>query len=337
MIAFPSIEQFKHLIKEVTSDSRYSGRDEHGNSIWNNDPLPILDFIATCKAHGTNASIFYKKKSETVRFQSRTRQLTLSHDNLGFCAYGLKYEKEFLNLCKSIIGDNDTVTIFGEWAGPGIQSGVAVSNIPNRIFMPFSILFTKDDNRFWVDTLDLTKYIPDTLQFLGVYNSIEFGVWYFTIDFNNPEFTQNKLIELTEAIEHECPIGKYFGVSGIGEGIVISHNLGYKIYRCKVKGEKHSNTKVKKLAPIDEEEYKNVQSFVQNYVTESRLEQGIFVMKNEMELEIDIKNLGTFIKWVVGDVIKEEQQSIVQNDLDVKKIAKEIGNVARKWFMQKYC
>jgi hypothetical protein len=39
----------------------------------------------------------------------------------------------------------------------------------------------------------------------------------------------------------------------------------------------------------------------------------------------------------VGDVIKEEQQSIVQNDLDVKKIAKEIGNVARKWFMQKYC
>ncbi len=60
-------------------------------------------------------------------------------------------------------------------------------------------------------------------------------------------------------------------------------------------------------------------------------------MKNEMELEIDSKNLGTFIKWVVGDVIKEERQSIVQNGLDIKKIAKEIGNVSRKWFMQKYC
>jgi hypothetical protein len=52
MIAFPSIEQFKHLINEVVSDSRYSGRDEHGNSIWNNDPLPILDFVATTKCHG---------------------------------------------------------------------------------------------------------------------------------------------------------------------------------------------------------------------------------------------------------------------------------------------
>jgi hypothetical protein len=29
---------------------------------------------------------------------------------------------------------------------------------------------------------------------------------------------QNKLLELVLAIEAECPVGKYFGFSGIGEG-----------------------------------------------------------------------------------------------------------------------
>lgn len=336
MISFPSIESFKSLISEVTNDARYVGKDELNKPIFNNVPLPTLEFIATTKIHGTNSSISYNKNTDKLSAQSRNRVLSLEHDNMGFCSYVLKHEYYWKNLCKEIVKDYDSVTIFGEWAGSGIQSGVAVSKIPEKIFVIFSILFKIADKNIWVNVLDLGKYLPNCLPNINSYNITNFGTWTFTIDFNHPEMVQNKLIELTNEIEKECPVGKYFGISGIGEGIVLSHSLGYKVYQFKVKGTKHSNSKMKVLAPVNEEEYKNVQDFVNNYVTESRLQQGIFWLQNEMELTVDIKNLGVFIKWVIGDVFKEESNNIAENNLDAKKVAKEIGNIARDFFMKNY-
>lgn len=53
---FPSIESFKVLIREVTQDTRYAGKDEAGNVIFNNNPLPNLTFIGTTKIHGCVSS-----------------------------------------------------------------------------------------------------------------------------------------------------------------------------------------------------------------------------------------------------------------------------------------
>lgn len=332
---FPSIESFKVLIREVTQDIRYAGKDEAGNVIFNNNPLPNLTFIGTTKIHGTNGSIVYEKKTDEILAQSRNRKLTIDHDNNGFCAYVLKYEYYWKMLCREIINDYDRIVIFGEWIGPGIQSGVAVSKLPKKIFVVFSIFFQNKETEFWVDTLDLAKYLPNCLDSFDAYNITEFGTWFVDIDFNSPELIQNTLIDITNTIEVECPVGKYFGISGVGEGIVFSHNLVNKIYRFKVKGEKHSNSKVKCLAPINEEEYKNVRDFAENYVTESRLLQGIQWM-TEMNIAVDIKHLGAYIKWVTGDVFKEEINNIAENDLDAKKVAKEISNIAREFFMKNY-
>ena len=36
-----------------------------------------------------------------------------------------------------------------------------------------------------------------------------------------PKLSQNKLIEITEEVERQCPVGKYFNQTGIGEGVVV--------------------------------------------------------------------------------------------------------------------
>jgi hypothetical protein len=124
-----------------------------------------------------------------------------------------------------------------------------------------------------------------------------------------------------------------FEYNSTGEGIVISHN-GQRFYQFKSKGTKHQNSKVKTLNPVDEEMMRSVKEFAENFVTEARLQQGIEVMKSEMQLEPIPANTGSFIKWVTGDVFKEEQENILTNNLDPKKVAREIGTLARVWYLE---
>jgi hypothetical protein len=65
-------------------------------------------------------------------------------------------------------------------------------------------------------------------------------------------------VEITMAVEAECPVGRFFGVlSGVGEGVVWKpvdplYNEGR--FWFKVKGEKHSVTMIKQrkeIAPSD--------------------------------------------------------------------------------------
>jgi len=329
-IKYPSIEQFKNVIHEVQRDTRYLGKDEFNQPIYNNVPLPTITFNGTVKIHGTNAGVRLEKTGNLVA-QSRERDLSLLSDNMGFSAFVFKNEEVFRNLCSNIIGDNDAVVIYGEWFGKGINSNVAVNELEKRLAI-FGIRFIKDDIEQWVDTVDLNKYLVDNLEEYSIYNITQFGTWSVDVDFNAPELIQNKLIEITNAIENECPVGKYFGISGCGEGAVYSAQYNNHFYQFKIKGEKHSNSKVKTIAPIDEEMFRNIREFAENFTTEARLQQGIFVMKNELLLEPTPQNTGHFIKWVVSDIIKEEHSNIVQNGLDVKKIAREVGNLARLWY-----
>ena len=77
-----------------------------------------------------------------------------------------------------------------------------------------------------------------------------------------------------------------------------------------------------------------IQEFVDNVVTENRLEQGLGYM-NEMGISVDSKNTGEFLRWVVTDVLKEETDTIVANQFDMKKIKGAVVNKARVWFLNK--
>ena len=89
------------------------------------------------------------------------------------------------------------------------------------------------------------------------------------------------------------------------------------------------------ISKVDQIAIKNTKEFVDNVVTENRLEQGLQWIQNEMMLPLEMKSIGAYIKWVTEDTIKEEKDIIIEKQLDFAKLKKEIGNVARKFYIQR--
>lgn len=337
MIKFPSIEQFRNVIRHVKTHSQYAGRDENGDAIIDQSrPIPTLQFAGTVKLHGTNAGIVYDVDSGEITFQSRERELSLTADNAGFMLY-MKNREPLLKRIFDwgwIPTGTKKIAIFGEWCGSGIQKGVAVSQLP-RMFVIFAVAaITAENDRVWLDISD-EEFNGQSDNIFSIY---EFPTYEIEIDFNHPEIAQNEMIRITEEVEAECPVGKAFGVSGIGEGVVWTCTTpGWNDSGTwfKVKGEKHSVSKVKTLAPVDVEAAANLREFVESTVTESRLEQGLWNLVNEQLKPMEMTSMGDFIRWVFNDVIKEEMDTIVASGLDPKKLGGPIAAKARPWFVKK--
>jgi len=318
MKKFPSIEQFRQVIREVKAIHDYRGKDEEGKAIYRHeDNYPILKFKGTVKLHGTNAAIV-KYSDGRIEFQSRERVLSLEEDNAGFMAEMSKQEIQFLFNDFDI---KDYCAIYGEWCGGNIQKGVAISGLP-KMFVIFGVMI---DNK-WIELHANFHDVENNIYNIGMFPTYE-----VEIDFNRPELIQNRLIELTIAVEECCPVGKYFGKEGTGEGIVFTCVTNQDL-KFKSKGEKHSASKVKTLNPVDVEAMAVINEFVDMAVTESRLEQGISFFK-ENNLEVEPKNTGEFLGWVVRDVLKEEKDTLEASGLDEKKVKNAIVNKARMWFL----
>ncbi|EHO19724.1 hypothetical protein HMPREF9466_01655 [Fusobacterium necrophorum subsp. funduliforme 1_1_36S] len=58
-------------------------------------------------------------------------------------------------------------------------------------------------------------------------------------------------------------------------------------------------------------------NFIDSVLTKRRLEQGIEYFK-EMEIPVTIQNITKFIKWVSEDVIREEENTILNSEFDSK-------------------
>jgi hypothetical protein len=124
-----------------------------------------------------------------------------------------------------------------------------------------------------------------------------------------------------------------FEIGMIGEGIVWSCEHNGVVHRFKVKGEKHSSSKVKTLAAVETEKLESIQKFVEYAVTESRFNQALEnVFPNEEP--IDTKKLGDVIRWVVNDVIKEEMDTMVDNKIEPKDVNKYISSRVREMFFK---
>jgi hypothetical protein len=100
-----------------------------------------------------------------------------------------------------------------------------------------------------------------------------------------------------------------------------------------VKGEKHSSSKVKTLAAVDVEKLNSIKEFVDYAVSESRFNQALENIFPNNE-PIDVKKMGDVIRWVVNDVIKEEMDTMVENQLEPKEINKYISSKVREMFFK---
>ena len=352
LIRFPSIEQYRTVVKLVRDRAK-----------WHSIPAPKIEFEGSVKLHGTNASICVS--GPDFWCQSRENIISFDRDNAGFATYVTR-NQEFYSAFMKLVQDfspvsltpDSIVSVYGEWCGAGIQKGVAISSL-EKMFVVFGIrvfdgVGDEDSTSTWyssellkqiavaafdVNDLMLMGRVKDPLP-TNLHFITSFPTWTRIVDFNDPEALQNELDDLTIAVEAECPVGKHFGVSGVGEGIVwkaVSGPEGFNLsgLTFKVKGEKHSVSKVRVLASFDVEKHNSIKALIESIVTEARLEQGITDGLLQLGLTTEVKNTGAFLKWVGGDVIKEESDTIIKNGFEKKDVMGEVNRVARQWFLTK--
>ncbi len=344
-ISYPSIEQFRNVVANINRRYDFVGLDENGNAIYDGTRTkPTLTFKGTVKLHGTNAGVSftygYDQEGSMYWIQSRENIITPEQDNAGFAFFVESNKEAFKKFAKEIDTRNlidlrhNTITIYGEWAGGNIQKGVGICNLPKSFFI-FGVKVTPHTSNEEEQKANPAYWIPS--HYLSspehrIYNIEDFQTWEMEINFNTPETVQNKLSELTLAVEAECPVAKAFGFSGIGEGIVWSCNVDGVVHRFKVKGEKHSSSKVKTLAAVDVEKIASIREFVDYAVTESRFNQGIEKTFPNNE-PVDIKKLGALMKWITDDVTKEEMDTMKANNLEPKDVNKYISTKVREMFL----
>lgn len=286
-MTYPSIDQVRHKVKFMS---------ERG--------LATEEFRVTTKVHGTNARIRVSEIGERS-FGSRNQIVHSGHF-------------EFVEWAKSggkTIADVPApYTIYGEWAGKGIQSGVTY----DKCWIVFGV-YSEATSKWYTDEVV-------TVGDDGAYRVSDFGVRTFTLDLSRLEECYDILNKWVIDIERKCPVGAYFGKEVIGEGIVLvptssnDPSLGFK-----VKGDAHLTTKVSK-APKTDDESVAIGIFLSEVVTEARLRQGL------SEIDLLPENIAQFIKWVIADVTKEDID-LVPDGANTKKFTGAIGPVAAKWFI----
>jgi hypothetical protein len=301
------------------------------------------------KLHGTNAAIGINLATGEHWCQSRTRILTEYDDNAGFHAFVREKDYEVKDLLNSAtaylvssgcydLDSYDAVVIYGEWCGAGIQKGVAINQLP-KMFVVFGIkliCFDEDATCVWL-TDDMIQDIIGHDDEARIFNIFTFDTYSATIDFRNPELVQNELVAITESVEAQCPVGKYFGVEGTGEGVVwksVAEPYTGGDFMFKVKGQKHSESRVKRLASMDLEKFNSILEFVDSVVTENRLQHGLDFLR-EQNLDVDLKATGAFLKWVVNDCLKEETDTMEASGLSKKEVCAAMSKKARTWYFEK--
>jgi len=224
-----------------------------------------------------------------------------------------------------------------------------VREIPERSFVVFGVYIGERGNKEsdeqssgeWFPIRKVPSFVrkaPDCrgqFSLCHIYLITDLSpIFEIDIDFNYPQLSQNKLADLTLEIEKSCPVAKALGAEGIGEGIVwcpVTDGWEDPDYWFKVKGDKHSASKVKTLAQIDPTKVNNIKEFVEEVVTENRLQQALDYIK-EMDKPVSRASTGDFVRWVINDIMAEEADTMEASGLVTKDVAANVSNVARKWF-----
>lgn len=348
MIKYPSIDQVRGVVKQITERACYVGKDEDGKAIF--DYLkPKLTFTTTYseKVHGSNAGLCYSIP-DGVWAQSRENILTIEKDNAGFAFFVSQNEQHLIKIIEKLADEYNInlnekiITLYGEWAGGNIQKNSALSGA-EKAFILFEhfkvspIESSEDEKAVWYKT----KYSRDILDSETsqtqprIYNIMDFPTYSFEIDFNAPDRDINQIIELVEKIEESSPVGKAFGFeANIGEGVVCSYLTDdNSLIQFKVKGEKRSNSKVKTTKVVDTEKLDRLDACVEKICHSWRFEQALVeTFGSDYKHTIDRKKIGAYLKWVNSDTLKEELDIIAEFGFEPKDVLGKVSQKAKEYF-----
>lgn len=341
MLKFTSIEAFYQVVRYVKS---INTNDECPDHLKIKTPVT---FSGSVKLHGTNSGVTFDRKNHALICQSRSRVITSQNDNAGFASFVEKNEKRIFSMFEGICQENKipmhkNVTVYGEWIGPGIQKGVGINDVKEKQWVIFSIKLSEEvDDKIVSEYVDMVPKLKESYKDINLFSIKDSKTWKITVDFND-DISKQKAITFfdkeTETVENECPWAKLFGISGIGEGIVwipTGEHWGKSDLYFKTKGDKHKVTKSKsKKEALSPEVLNSIEEFMTFSLTENRLNQGLDFLK-EMNHEMEMKNMGHFIRWVCGDIQKECNLELEDNNLSWKQVSKIVSQKARTFFMEK--
>jgi hypothetical protein len=347
---FSSIDTFiKENVRTVLQESDYQGTDSNGDPVFEHTKdYPIITYSATHKVGGTNTSIV--KKNGEYFFQSRNNLLiegTNTPDQNGFRNFmennapegdpdNMAVELLFFDISEHYnLKNTDEIIVYGEWCGSGIKDNHSISQSEQKQWIIFAIKINGEyvENFKW---FECEKY--------RIYNILKWGSFEITIDYNQFEFgcwgDSNKLPDDLQELANKhtllCPVSKFFGVDGKGEGLVLK-SVNYVSSRTgkplivKIKNSEYDrvNTKVKTQNIFSNDPV--VDKFVINCITTARLGQFINFMINEGKT-IEMKNVSYYQTLILNDVIKECQNELNDSKLTIKMIEKEVRKMATEYF-----
>lgn len=335
-VKFPHIDQFRQVLKDLLYYK------EHDNNFPD-----VVEFTGTVKLHGTNAGVVLDRDG-VLTTQARRGTITIDKDNAGFaCFINDSVVTNFLTTkLHSILEQNPDaqgVVLFGEFAGKTIQKGVAICQL-DKFFAPFAIaLVFKNDNDSVEDefvkqflSADCLKDFENSdLRIFPVTMAQTFSIKVDLTDNVQVANAVEQMIAITNKVEEECPFAKLFDISGVGEGVVYHANYKDKHFIFKVKGEKHSVSKVKKLASVNPEEVKAINDFIDYAVTENRLQQGLEVVATDNNVDqndLEFNHISGFVKFMVADIMREEADTIKANNLPEKDLISQIKAKSSKFY-----
>lgn len=296
---------------------------------------PEEPFAAKPKLHGTNASIVIDFDNMEVYAQSRKRVITVDDDNAGFARFVESISGDLLNTPRL----DSKLIVYGEWAGEGIQKKDAVTQIGKKAFFVICVRFA--DDSVMTDPKILKTFCE--MLFMGhddVYiipNVLDCVHLSFSGSVEHLQEVEAIINGVVADYEERDPfIQALFGdVEGPGEGVVVYPKNAemwddYKMWSFKAKTKTHSVNKSSKAASAKVEVSPDVKDFAERFATVPRFEQAV----SELGIDLEMKNMGKFLKWVNEDVIKESRDELEESELEWKKCAKEITNRARAWYME---
>lgn len=340
-IDYNKIRDFQSIVVDVSKTCKY-----------HNLKKPVIEFIGSEKIHGTNAACCYSIP-DGLWFQSRENILTTEQDN-GACYFnGMKHEQAWMDIIFELANiyhidlKKNIISVYYEWCGGKIQKKSALSGLDKRaiIFQHFkvsplerdtSILESSNQPAMWYKTYNID------CKEANIYNIMNFKTYKKVIDFDKVELFKNDLQEQVDILEHNSPVGNYFGINdNIAEGIVWTGYFRNNLMKFKVKGTKHTNSKVCVIKKVDEVKEQAKITLAERVVTPGRCEQGwqyIFGIENE-KCEPSKNKMGDFLRWIHKDISLECMQDYIDLDVEPRECNGRISQVAKLWFedeLEKY-
>lgn len=280
-------------------------------------PFPVIEYRAKVKLHGTNCAVQLTEGGPVA--QSRNLILTSAQDHKGFATWVAARADFWSGVAKGLV-------VFGEWCGPGVEKGMAISQAPSKLFAVFAI---RAGEKMIYEPTEIEALLPNRPTDVHV---LPWEGEPITIDFGSREAIERiaqQLNDRVDAVEREDPWCKrVLGVSGLGEGLVFYPSPFDQTLMFKAKGDKH-RTAGKKAVQVDATAASSIDDFVALVVTDARLRQGLDAVGGQF----DAKKTGAFLGWISADVKKESVAELEASGLTWAQVEKAVQQRARKWFL----